>query len=364
MNAYYVYPGSFIPPTYGHYDVVKKIARNIPSLTIVCSTNPKKKARWFTEQECCQLWSGYRLPKNVDVVTLEAFIARQIPRDQLVMVRGIRGESDLGDEMQVMLFNKENFGIDKYLHVFSDCQLQNVSSTLARQKATDLDLQGLGKLVSPLVVTRLLEKVLNLENIFLAVGKPGAGKSTFLNLLTERHDDCAHINTDLFNRQLKPLLESAFPGRDILEVFRNNLDELKRVITPPWMDLLAEAMKLARQSGKKHLFVEAAYALSPEHELFRYVGGKVLYLDGQRKHRQRVLGRGTPEHLDFIRLIPGLADSKKIADRKKLKLESVSTDGSLDELKEKIDRFHSSLNERRLPCFSLTDGLNYAVSSE
>ena len=65
MNNLFIYPGSFDPPTYGHFHIVKKFVDiyNLP-LTIVCSENPDKQDGWFTTDEVKAMWKTYDLPKG------------------------------------------------------------------------------------------------------------------------------------------------------------------------------------------------------------------------------------------------------------------------------------------------------------
>ena len=350
METQYIFPGSYCPPTYGHFGVIKKVAKMVPSLTIICSTSQKKEAaRWFSEEECLEMWKGYKLPANVTVTTFEKFKNSAFAKESIVMVRGMRTEADFKEEKEVMLDNLKNFGIDKFFYFWSDCDLSAISSTFARQKAEELDLDELSKVVAPLVVTKLLEKVLGLKNLFLVVGKPGSGKSTFLNFATENSSDLFHINTDSFNQQLKPLLHKTFPGRDLVEVAKNDLEELKKAIGQEWLVLLQNSLHQLAHSGKKHVFVEVPYALAPEYKLYNLIGGKVIYFGCEETdNQQRVLNRGTPEHLDFIQIIPGKEASAEIALNEKLQISLIDTCCPLLEMQSRALEFANSLEKGEL----------------
>jgi len=345
MEAQYIYPGSFCPPTYGHFGVIKKVAKIVPALNIICSTNQGKEGhRWFSEEECKEMWEGYKLPPNVTVTTLEEFKNSSFVKENIIMVRGIRTEADIQEEKEVMLYNKEKFGIDKYFYFWSDCDLNTISSSAARQKAQELDLESLSKIVAPLVVTKLLEKALGLKNLFLVVGKPGSGKSTFLNFAIENSSDLFHINTDGFNQQLKPLLHKTFPGQDLTEVAKNDLESLKKAIGKEWLALLQESLRQLNHCGKKHVFVEVPYALAPEYKLYRLLGGKIIYFGCEETdNKQRVLGRRTPEHLDFIQIIPGKEVSTEIASTEKLQISFIDTCCPLSEMRSRAIEFAKSL---------------------
>ena len=347
MEAQYIFPGSFCPPTYGHLGVIKKVAKMVPALTVICSTSQKKEdQRWFSEEECREMWQGYKLPSNVTITTLSEFKKSAFVKENIVMVRGMRTEADFKEEKEVMLFNKNNFGIDKYFYFWSDCDHSTISSSAARQKALELDLEGLSKIVAPLVVTKLLEKVLKIKNLFLVVGRPGSGKSTFLKLAAKKCEEIFHINTDEFNQQLKPFLHNAFPGQSLVEVARNNLEDLKNVIGHEWLILLEKMLDFGAQSGRKNIFVEVPYALAPEYKLYNLIGGKVIYFGCEENDlRQRIIDRGTPEHLPFVEFIPDKKASTEIATQEKLSLSFIDTNCPLSEMRSRALEFANSLQK-------------------
>jgi len=329
MSASFVFPGSFSPPTYGHAAIVKQAAKTVPELIINCSWNPDKQ-NWFSMNECAALWQSYDLPKNVTIRTFGE-LKDQIDLKDVVMVRGLRSESDLKEESGVMKFNKDLFGISQYLYFLSDDKYRDISSTKARKVAEDVNLETIGSLVAPLIVSALLEKSLQQRNIFLVVGKPGGGKSTFLQELVKADKQNIHINTDLFNKKLRPLAEAAFPGQDLVKVALEKPTELKEIMGKPWLTMLRNELLMAPKDC--NVFIEAAYGLAKTHELFRFVGGKVIYVgctDGE--YEKRVLKRGTPELLPFINQIPGLEESKVIAKQHKLEFRFIDTACGIEHL--------------------------------
>ena len=216
MKPIFVFPGSFCPPTYGHYEIVKMAVKVFPELTIMCSVNKDKSEQWFTPEECAELWQAYDLPEGVEVKTLAEM--KNVDFRELVMIRGLRNNDDLEYEKRVIIYNKEKFGIDKYFYLYTCERFKNTSSSLARKAAEELDLETLTKIVAPMVVTKMLEKVLEIKNLYLTVGPPASGKSTILKMLCELNEDFVHINTDDFNHQLKSYLQKQFPGKDLIQV--------------------------------------------------------------------------------------------------------------------------------------------------
>lgn len=339
-----VYPGSFCPPTYGHVKIVEAAAGLFEKVYVICSVNPDKQKPWFTPDECKALWQGYELPRNVEVLTLAEFISLGVDPKNIVMIRGLRGECDAEDEKKVMVLNWKKYGIEKFFFIITDEKFVNVSSSAARAAAEAFDLAALAKLVAPSVVTKLLEKVLGAKSVWLVVGQPGAGKSTCLRQLAKLRPDVVYINTDEFNHRLKTALESAFDGQDVATVAVERPEELRRVLGERWLNCLSEALRQVRPDG--HVFLEIGYAMRPGFELYRYVGGRILYIgmDDYAKLERRVRERGTPEHVEFIYTIPHSLKTAAICQEEKMSLEVLDSDCSLAEMEKKIAAFARRLN--------------------
>ena len=346
MNSSYVFPGTFSPPTYGHLDIVRRAAALFPQVLVICSENPDKIGRcWFSPGECADMWCTYQLPSNVRVTTLDAFKATKPDLRQVVMIRGIRNEDDFEHEKQVTFYNRQEFGIDKYFYLLNAAEFAGVSSSRARTAAQSLSLAEFPELVSPLVVSRLLEEALSLKNVFLVVGKPGGGKSTFLRLLQQLNPLNLPVSTDYFSQQLQPLISQAFPGEDPIAVALNKAEELQRIIGPAWLKLASSA--IGRAPAGANVLVEAAYGLMPDKRLQRFFGGKVIFVGcDDTQHYQRVSDRGTPQLSSFVEAIPGLKQSREIAQAEKLELLEINTAGSLGELEDQARYYDASWNQK------------------
>lgn len=349
MSITYLYPGSFCPPTYGHLHVVEKAAKLFGKVTIVCSDNPNKTNKWFTPEQCADLWRrGYRLPVNVSVTTIKEIRQSNLNMSEVVIVRGVRDETHFEEEKGVMFLNRKELGIDKFFYLMSDPEYCGISSSKARQAAASLDLDKLSDYVSPLVISALLECALRIKALYMVVGKPGAGKSTFFKALSQQDPQTVFINTDDFNQQLKPLLYRHF-GRDLIRQALTDEQQLIAVIGQPWLEMLKE--KLQSVKAGSTVFVEIAYGLQPNKRMYRFIGGKIIYVScADDEHepeecRRRCLARGTPELLPFIERIPGARQSQIISEQNCLQLMTINTAGTLAELQVKVKQFTGNIGK-------------------
>lgn len=336
----YVYPGTFSPPTFGHLSVVRQAAAIFPELIILCSENPEKKDVLFSPAECVELWQSYRLPKNVTVMTMAELKPLLVNKNKLIMIRGLRNADDIETESRVMLLNRTKFGIKKYLYLFGPDRNKQISSSRVRREVAKLDLKNLSRQVSPLVISALLEKTLAARNIFLVVGRPGSGKSTFLRELTRLDANNYWLNTDSFNQVLKPLLLEKFAQEDLIQVALKDEAAMKRIIAQPWLAMLAASLRDAPQGA--NIFVEIAYGLQADKLMFRFVGGKIIYLgcDSESQNLERIIGRGTPQLAEFIQKIPDREATRKLAKRQRLAVTYINTNCSLESLFQKAKMFN------------------------
>jgi len=340
MKPVYVYPGTFSPPTFGHLSVVRQAAVLFPEVIILCSENPEKKEVWFTPEECKELWKTYVLPKNVITMTPSEFKHSFAKKTDIIMIRGLRSADDLEQETRVMLLNKNQFGIKKYFYIFGPDKNQNISSSKVRREAASLNLKNLGRQVSPLVISALLEKTLPAQNIFLVVGRPGSGKSTLLKMLSQINPNNYWVNTDNFNQQLKPLLIEKFGEEDLIKIALKDEEKIKKVIAKPWFELLTNSLK--RAPAGSNIFIEIAYGLQADKLMFRFVGGKIIYIgcSDEKQNLERVISRGTSQLSEFIQRIPDRKETTKIAKRYRLSASYIDTSCSLNALDEKAKKIN------------------------
>ena len=161
-----MYPGSFDPMTFGHLDVVRRGRRLFDRLVVAVGRNPAK-------------GSLFSLEERVEMArTLVGEIAREEPGEAEVEVvgfagltvdfaatvgatailRGIRNLSDLQNEVQQAVTNREVAGLETVFVVAGQSFAYTSSSLIKQITAMGKDLNVLSTMCPALVVERLREK--------------------------------------------------------------------------------------------------------------------------------------------------------------------------------------------------------------
>lgn len=111
-----VFAGSFDPPTFGHLDIIYRVAKIFTELHVVIAINSEKTFLFSAEERFKMMEHILQHLKNVKVVTWDSLIvdyAEKIGADTLI--RGIRNVADFSYEFDLALLNK---GLNKDLETF------------------------------------------------------------------------------------------------------------------------------------------------------------------------------------------------------------------------------------------------------
>ncbi|MBL0871134.1 MAG: pantetheine-phosphate adenylyltransferase [Phycisphaerales bacterium] len=161
-----IFPGSFDPATFGHLDVIRRGRKLFDQIIVAVGRNPGKD-QLFTPTErvnllrtlCAELVRDE--PEGAPVLVegfsgLTVDFARKM--NATVLLRGIRNLSDLQNEVQQAVTNREIAGLETAFVVAGQSFAYTSSSLIKQLTAMGHDLAPLANMVPPLVVDKLREK--------------------------------------------------------------------------------------------------------------------------------------------------------------------------------------------------------------
>ena len=130
----FIYPGSFDPPTVGHEDIARRGAKLCDKLIVAVFGNVNKKGAMFSiDQRIEMLKETFRDVENIEVRHFDGLVVDACKRENVCCIlRGVRGQDDMENEMQLASINKSIGGIETmFLPASSDYMY--VSSTVVRE---------------------------------------------------------------------------------------------------------------------------------------------------------------------------------------------------------------------------------------
>jgi pantetheine-phosphate adenylyltransferase len=161
-----LYPGSFDPITYGHLDVVRRGRHLFDRIVIAVGRNPGKDPLFSVDERLGMVRTLIQEMVAAEPaaapVTVESFsgltvdFANQIGATALL--RGIRNLSDLQNEIQQALTNREVAGLETVFIVAGQDFAYTSSSLIRQVTAMGKDLNALASMVPALVIDKLREK--------------------------------------------------------------------------------------------------------------------------------------------------------------------------------------------------------------
>lgn len=155
-----MFPGTFDPPTNGHIDLIRRAQPMFDELIVAIGHNPEKVALFTPEQRKAmieQICADEHLEARVEMYDgLTVDFAKQI--NAPVILRGIRNHSDLNFEFQLALTNRAVADVET-VFIMTGEEHGFVSSTLIKQIAASGKIHHLQRLLPPLVVEAITEKM-------------------------------------------------------------------------------------------------------------------------------------------------------------------------------------------------------------
>ncbi|MBC6414778.1 MAG: pantetheine-phosphate adenylyltransferase [Bdellovibrionales bacterium] len=131
-----LYPGSFDPVTCGHLDMVSRISKMFPALTVLV-TSSIHKDYWFPLSERYNMTKeSLKDFKNVKVDKYEGLTTDYLKKNKIfLLIRGIRSVTDFPYERDLAYNNKNIFQEMETLFLFSRINTELVSSKWIKEIA-------------------------------------------------------------------------------------------------------------------------------------------------------------------------------------------------------------------------------------
>ena len=129
-------PGTFDPPTLGHFDLVERAARLFARVTLGVADNATKQALFGVDERLALLRAATAGIDNVAVVRVDGLVVeacRTLGADAIL--RGLRSGSDFDYEAQMARTNHVLAPAIDTVFLASSAAVAHVSSTLVRQIA-------------------------------------------------------------------------------------------------------------------------------------------------------------------------------------------------------------------------------------
>lgn len=152
-----LYPGTFDPPTLGHFDIVKRAIKLVDHLVIGVGTGTGKNPL-FSFEERVDMWrhEAAELTKGGGTIDVKPFgnmlqvdFARSV--GATVVVRGLRAMTDFEYEFQIVGMNQRLAPDVETVFLMADPRYLSIASTLVKEVGT------LGGDVSPFVSPYIAE---------------------------------------------------------------------------------------------------------------------------------------------------------------------------------------------------------------
>ncbi len=203
-NSIAVYAFSADPITYGHVNIVERMAASFSKCVVGIGRNPAKKYMFdLAERRELAEAALAHLP-NVDVLTFEGMVVDfAFEQGACVIVKGVRSAADMEYEQTLHQVGvSQQLDIDTHI-LFADPKLAHISSSVVKGMQFE---HGFIQDYVPPVVKAALEARLSKQLIVGLTGDIAAGKSTLAERLITAGDragiEVHNIDLDLLGHQV------------------------------------------------------------------------------------------------------------------------------------------------------------------
>ncbi|RKX97486.1 MAG: pantetheine-phosphate adenylyltransferase [Spirochaetes bacterium] len=134
MKRTAIYPGSFDPPTNGHYDIIKRSARLFDRVIVAVAENPTKVYFFSIEERMEMLREITKDFENIEVDYFKGLLVDYAERKgAITIIRGLRALSDFEYEFELALMNRHlNQNVDT-VFMMTDEHYSFIRSSLVRE---------------------------------------------------------------------------------------------------------------------------------------------------------------------------------------------------------------------------------------
>jgi pantetheine-phosphate adenylyltransferase len=170
-----IYPGSFDPPTNGHFDLIERGSRIFDELVVAVLRNPEKDPLFSVADRRAMLEAMTAGLDNVSIDTFEGLTVDYALRvGATAILRGIRAVSDYEYELQMALMNRKLQPSLETVFMMPAEKYSYLSSRLVREVA---QLGGAIECLVPELVGQKLREKMDVAHKFVKGERPPGGTS-------------------------------------------------------------------------------------------------------------------------------------------------------------------------------------------
>ncbi len=138
MKKHALYPGTFDPPTKGHFDVVRRSEKLFARVTVAISAHPSKEPLFSFEERKKFFIEEFSGSSQLEVMSFERalLVDFALKVGAQTIIRGLRAVSDFDYEMQMTLMNRRLNEEIETIFLMPSEQYSFLSSSLIKEVAS------------------------------------------------------------------------------------------------------------------------------------------------------------------------------------------------------------------------------------
>ena len=152
-----IYPGSFDPVTFGHFDMIKRSAAIMDELIVGVLNNSAKNSLFSVDERVSML---KELTKDIPNVTVDSFDGLLVDymkkSGATIIVRGLRAVTDFEYELQIAQTNHVEYPEAETIFLTTNLKYSYLSSSIVREFAAYGG--DISHFVPPQFIDRIYEK--------------------------------------------------------------------------------------------------------------------------------------------------------------------------------------------------------------